>query len=151
MTHTELCQVGARWLLNNKNYHYRCNYVVVEFVALCEESPDILGFKGGSQTLLVETKMSRSDFFADRKKRHRNDGSGVGEFRYYLCPEGLINEEELPSGWGLLYCYPDGKIKPVKESSQFKDRDMINETTIMYSIIRRLAGKRQVFNWKEKP
>jgi len=145
MTHTELCKVAAKWLLNYKSDHFRCQYVVVEFDTLCEERPDVLGYQGGSQTLLIEVKMSRSDFFADRKKRHRK-GLGIGSQRYYLCPEGLIYPDELTNGWGLLY-FSDGKIQIEKQSEHFPNRDMDNEMLIMYSIIRR-TNKKQVFDFK---
>lgn len=75
---------------------------------LAGESPDAIGFRvserhyGGGATV-VECKVSRSDFLADAKKVHRTDGFGMGRFRYYLCPEGLIAQSELPSGWGLLH------------------------------------------------
>ena len=145
--HTELCKIAAKWLLNHKSDHFRCQYTVVEFMTLCEETPDVLGYQGGSQTLLIEVKMSRSDFRADRKKRHRR-GNGIGSQRYYLCPEGLIYPNELPKGWGLLY-YSDGKIQVEKQSEYFPIRDMDNEMIIMYSIIRR-TNKKQVFNFQDQ-
>jgi len=148
MTHAELCKVGARWLLNYKGYQFRCNYVVTEFVSFCHETPDVFGFKGGSQTILLEVKVSRSDFLADKKKRHRSEGMGVGQFRYYLCPFDLIRLSELPKGWGLLFCDNNGKIEVVKMSESFHSRDFIDELSINYSIMRRLAKKRQVFDFK---
>lgn len=30
------------------------------------------------------------------------DKNRVGNYRYYLCPTGVIKEEELPENWGLL-------------------------------------------------
>lgn len=59
---------------------------------------------------LIETKISRSDFLADAKKPFRlNPDDGVGEYRYYACPTGLIKPEELPEKWGLIYVDPDKK------------------------------------------
>lgn len=55
-----------------------------------------------SASFMVETKVTRSDFLADAKKPHRNS-DGVGMYRYYACPEGLIKPEELPEKWGLIY------------------------------------------------
>ncbi len=26
----------------------------------------------------------------------------LGNYRYYLCPEGVIDESEIPDKWGLL-------------------------------------------------
>lgn len=53
---------------------------------------------------VVESKVSRADFLADAKKSFRkNPEEGVGNYRYYACPEGLIKPEELPPKWGLIY------------------------------------------------
>lgn len=66
------------------------------------ERVDAILFTSGS-SFLIETKISRSDFLADKKKPFRNDPSlGVGTYRYYACPEGLIKIDELPEKWGLI-------------------------------------------------
>lgn len=54
-------------------------------------------------SFMIETKISRSDFLIDFKKPHRQEGCGVGNYRYYACPNGLIKPEELPPKWGLIY------------------------------------------------
>lgn len=54
-------------------------------------------------SFVIETKISRSDFKADAKKIFRVDGKGVGTYRYYACPEGLIKPDELPAKWGLIW------------------------------------------------
>lgn len=68
------------------------------------EIPDAIGFRpvdplGGST--VVEVKVTRADFLADRTKPHRMAG-GMGRWRYYLTPAGLVTTVELPPGWGLL-------------------------------------------------
>ena len=53
--------------------------------------------------MLVECKISRSDFLIDREKPfRRKNGSGMGCERFYLTPAKLVRPEELPAGWGLL-------------------------------------------------
>lgn len=100
MTHGELCLLGERFLHRNGfkvSFHDR-------FVASVRsgEQPDALGFRNGASCLL-EAKCSRSDFLADKKKKFRVDPSmGMGDWRFFICPAGLISEDELPSGWGLL-------------------------------------------------
>lgn len=144
--HKSLCEVGAKWLLNVKSWKFRCNYVITEFVSMCSEQPDVLGYKGGAKTILIEVKTSRSDFLADKNKDHRKKG-GLGLFKYYLCPSGLITIDELPANWGLLYANDTMKIDVIKESELFDNRDYVSEMEVMYSIIRRLSGKRQVFDF----
>lgn len=64
----------------------------------------------GYGSFLVEAKMSISDFRADAKKEFRqNPESGVGKYRYYACPEGLLKPEDLPEKWGLIYVNEKGK------------------------------------------
>jgi hypothetical protein len=65
--------------------------------------PDAIGWKKACHSVLVESKISRGDFLADRGKpfRQKPEG-GVGCERYYLAPRGLIRVDELPAGWGLL-------------------------------------------------
>lgn len=67
------------------------------------ERCDAILFKSGA-SFMIETKISRSDFLADKKKSFRNNpNEGVGNYRYYACPDGLIKPEELPKKWGLIY------------------------------------------------
>jgi hypothetical protein len=47
------------------------------------------------------------DFKADARKQARNeDGFGLGDFRYFMVPAGLVKPEELPARWGLLEVSP---------------------------------------------
>lgn len=75
----------------------------------CPERCDALLFCSGS-SYMIETKISRSDFLADFKKPHRQEGGMIGNYRYYACPEGLIKPEEIPEKWGLIYV-PEKKNK----------------------------------------
>lgn len=81
--------------------------------AQSREIIDAIGFRDLC-SILIESKVSRSDFLADRKKPERQKGAkGLGTYRFYICPVGMIDPQEvLPLGWGLLYS--DGK-KVVEE------------------------------------
>jgi hypothetical protein len=82
---------------------YRCGVVLSEQACVSGEMPDAIGWKKACHSVLVESKVSRGDFLADRGKPFRlKPESGVGCERYYLAPRGLIRLEELPAGWGLL-------------------------------------------------
>lgn len=72
--------------------------------AQSREIIDAIGFRDLC-SILIESKVSRSDFLADRKKPERQKGAkGLGTYRFYICPVGLIDPQEvLPLGWGLLY------------------------------------------------
>jgi hypothetical protein len=82
---------------------YRCGVVLSEQACVSGEMPDAIGWKKACHSVLVECKVSRADFLADREKPFRQKPeAGVGCERYYLAPKGLIRLEELRSGWGLL-------------------------------------------------
>ena len=98
MTHAKLVSMAVRWLRR-----YRCGVVLSEQACVSGEMPDAIGWKKACHSVLVESKVSRADFLADRDKSFRQKPEmGVGCERYYLAPRGLIRAEELPAGWGLL-------------------------------------------------
>ena len=65
--------------------------------------PDAIGWKRACHSVVVECKVSRADYLADREKPFRQESHlGMGCERFYLAPAGMIRPEELPAGWGLL-------------------------------------------------
>jgi hypothetical protein len=98
MTHAKLVSMAVRWLRR-----YRCGVVLSEQACVSGEMPDAIGWKKACHSVLVESKVSRADFLADRGKPFRQKPeTGVGCERYYLAARGLIRVDELPPGWGLL-------------------------------------------------
>jgi len=82
---------------------YRCGVVLSEQACASGEMPDAIGWKRACRSVLVECKVSRADFLADRAKPWRQQPeTGVGSERYYLAPRGVIGVDELPNRWGLL-------------------------------------------------
>jgi hypothetical protein len=98
VTHSKLVSLATQWLRR-----YGCGVVLSEQACVNGEMPDAIGWKKACHSVLVESKVSRADFLADRGKPFRvNPETGVGCERYYLAPQGLIGADELPVGWGLL-------------------------------------------------
>lgn len=98
MTHAQLVGKAVQWLRS-----YRCGVVLSEQACASGEMPDAIGWKRACHSVLVECKISRADFLADREKPFRQKSHlGMGCERYYLVPAGLLRLEELPDGWGLL-------------------------------------------------
>ena len=147
MTHRELCIKAAKYLRNKgiQPFH-KCVYAVCELERV-GESPDAFGF-GGSTSQMIEVKISRSDFLSDKKKYWRKfPYYGLGRFRSYMCPEGLIKETELPEKWGLLYISEKGKIIKIKEP-ELQECNHMAELQLAASILRREGIKPQVFSYK---
>lgn len=118
-THKQLTEIAVKWL---KRSHSQkgpgCHVAVSECRSgWSDEIPDAIGFRAAGKndgSVIVEVKISRSDFLADAKKPHRNGSViGLGNWRYYLCPEGVIRPDEIPTNWGLLYVNNRGHIKAV--------------------------------------
>lgn len=138
--HDELCIRAAQFLKNNG-----FNVAFDDRFAPTSEQPDAFGISGAS-TCLIEVKVSRSDFLADAKKWFRQDpAKGMGDWRFYLCPKGLIGIDELPHGWGLLYA-TDKQIRKIHgwPHNGYFDYNKpfvgnhASERSYMYSALRRM-------------
>lgn len=149
LTHKKLCNLGASWLKNRAPQKYPV--VFVEMKTLGIEIPDVIGFNSESSAI-IEAKTSRSDFKKDAEKFVRKHPQyGVGNYRYYICKEGLIKKNEIPKKWGLLYVGKYNVVKVIKspirgniDSVNNKNRfdvDKSRERQIMYSALRRVFNK----------
>ncbi|OCY53720.1 adenylosuccinate synthase [Acinetobacter pittii] len=119
LTHRQLCEIGARFLKRPESANgHGCHFTIIE-PSCYGENPDVFGVRHGIHshgigTFLLEAKISRADFLADRSKPHRlNPELGMGKYRYYICPTGLIKTEELPKKWGLIYVSEKGICKVI--------------------------------------
>jgi hypothetical protein len=113
MTHAQLVERAVRWLRS-----YRCGVVLSEQACVSGEMPDAIGWKRANHSVLVECKLTRADFLADRGKPFRQKPEeGVGSERFYLTPSALVRLEELPPGWGLLE-FRRGRVEVVEHSAK---------------------------------
>ena len=135
MTHAQLVERAVRWLRA-----YRCGVVLSEQACASGEVPDAIGWKRACHSVVVECKVSRADFLADREKPSRKRPEiAVGCERYYLAPRGLIRVEELPPGWGLLECQ-NRKVEMVRRSALDlrKARGFRYEMNLLLASLRRV-------------
>ena len=143
MTHASLVALGVRWLSRQSST------VFYEFAASAKENPDIIGWSSGFSTL-IECKATRSDFLGDSKKTvRRNPRTGMGQRRYYLCPAGMIELEDLPKKWGLLWA-EKGRVIVKKEARGHPERCLIAELRFLNSMLRRAQiriGSRPLSEW----
>lgn len=148
MTHSELVKIAERWLVSSRG----CGAVLTELVTLYPEIPDAIGFRDGTSTL-IECKASRADFLADAKKVfRRNTWMGMGTFRFYLCPAGIITPEDLPPKWGLIWVNEKGKARMQvgpkgncwsdrHQEFFFEEKNVQAEQAILVSAVRRYQGR----------
>jgi hypothetical protein len=135
MTHAQLVDRAVRWLRS-----YRCGVVLSEQACTSGEMPDAIGWKQACHSVLVECKVTRADFLADREKPFRQKPErGVGSERFYLTPPALIKLEELPAGWGLLECRR-GHIEMLRPSTKNLRTDVgfRYEMNLLLSSLRRV-------------
>lgn len=149
--HHELVAPGAKWL---KRQGF--SVVATELVTGgTREQADAIGFRSNCSAL-IEAKASRSDFLADARKPHLMAG-GLGVYRFYLCPPGVIEIADLPARWGLLHVVsgkvvevlrPRGNMWPPNGSSNSEwarfqhESDGEAERAVLYSIARRRSFSR---------
>ena len=97
MTHPQLVEKAVRWLRR-----YRCGVVLSEQACVSGEMPDAIGWKRACHSVLVECKVTRSDFLADRGKPFRlKPEQGVGCERFYLAPAGTRAPRRTSSRLGI--------------------------------------------------
>lgn len=136
MTHAHLVKLAETWLRTR-----RCRIVLSEQTAESGEVPDVIGWKADCHSIVVECKVSRADFFADRKKLVRlKPELGMGCERYYLAPQRMIGREELPAGWGLL----EVRDREVSLASKSSPRTQRSTVGLMAEMELLLASLRRV-------
>ena len=133
LTHKQACRRMAGWLKMTKNH----KVVITELSTAAGETPDVLSFHNGCSTTLIEVKVSRSDFLADKHKTFRRDTErGMGMYRYFAAPKGMLKADEMPEGWGL-YEFDDRFVTEIKKSERHTpNRD--SEIIVLVSVMRRL-------------
>lgn len=138
MTHSDLVELAVHWLRAS----YRCGIILSEQACCTGEVPDVIGWKARCRSVLVECKISRADFLADRGKPWRLDVQGaLGCERFYLAPAGLIATAELPPGWGLLEVRGrkvEIAVACSKRKSLRTPEGLLNEMNLLLASLRRV-------------
>ena len=145
-THAELVERAGRWLRYsahtevNKAFEprvSRCGVVLLEPRGVIER-PDAIGwYNSGRCSILIECKATREDFLADKTKRVRmaREESGMGRFRFYMAPAGIIKAVDVcESMWGLLVCV--GRSVECEKLSEPFNFHMVNEMALLWSAVR---------------
>ncbi|ENG7912661.1 hypothetical protein R4575_18055 [Acinetobacter baumannii] len=151
-THHDLVQIASKWA------ERVLKFPIVASELRCggsREIPDVIAFRADS-SLIIECKTSINDFRKDFVKPERNGQRvGVGNYRIYCAPIGVIPIDKVPQSWGLIEVGNKGKVqltrfkqgnlyhsnKSLEEYRNsdcfFHQSDLEIERAFLYSILRR--------------
>ncbi|ATC37747.1 MULTISPECIES: hypothetical protein [Elizabethkingia] len=140
-SHKDLVEIGYRWVIK------KCGFAFKELTCINNEIADVIGFNSNG-TFVLEAKTSKADFLKDKKKSFRKDPSiGMGDWRFFIVPKGLIKVTELPEMWGLIEVNEKGKaintFNPFGRGNFYgmwrrNSKNKEAEMNLMYSALRRL-------------
>ena len=144
LQHSTLVAMGVRWLSR------QCSVVLYEFATAADENPDVIGWAPETGSVLIECKLTRSDFLRDATKAvRRNPRAGMGQRRYYLSPPDVIQRKDLPPKWGLLWA-TKGQVMVEREARGHPERNLGAEVRFLSSMLRRAQiriGARPLSEW----
>lgn len=154
-SHQDLCRPAVNWLKRAPGRTGpACQVAFSEAKGGWNgEIPDAIGFRTAAEdegSVVVEVKVSRADYLADRAKAHRlNSGLGMGLYRYYMAPEGIISVQELPPSWGLVEVSPKGvlrvlashvTVKRAEQAAWRHERAIDREWLLLASMLSRVGN-----------
>lgn len=132
--HEDLVAIAARWL------RVRGHDVVLSDVRsrATSEQPDVIGWRSSGTSTLIECKASRQDFALDRRKWcRRSPAAGMGQFRYYCVPAGLLHKAALPRSWGLLEVEDETRLVMRTRATKIGVRNERGERALLVGAMRR--------------
>ncbi|BBI90438.1 hypothetical protein HYO65_gp046 [Tenacibaculum phage PTm1] len=78
---------------------------------------------------------------------------GMGDFRFFIAPKGMIKVDELPNNWGLIEVSENGKSRikhnpfgkgNIYSSWKRNEKNIIAERQMLYSALRRLQIRNRI-------
>lgn len=105
------------------------------------ETPDAIGWHSRC-SVVVECKISRNDFLADKKKPFRVEPKkGMGTFRFYLVPKGLLKVADVSgTEWGILEydCTKKRRVGVLVPGKKFEAKSIKAESQLLYLALQRV-------------
>lgn len=138
MTETEIIKILAR-SIDDREYPFQ---IPNAFMYAWESDYWVLSARG--QTKEFEIKCSFADFKKDAKKDKHKECTGANFF-YYVCPDGVIPIDEVPSKYGLMYVYDERYAAIVKRPRKLHDNKFENWRLLAVKMYYRWHNL-----WKEK-
>lgn len=140
--HARLCTLAEKFLRGRG-----CHLVYSGF-AIVSEIPDAMGWSGSwknAGSIVVECKVSRQDWLRDKRKTCvlepgiRCGRGRMGEYRYFLCPAGLLTAEDVEQHYpdhGLIVPFGRG-CKIVRLAPYRLDANKIAEAYVLSKLLSR--------------
>ncbi len=134
ITHESLRKRAVQWLTKTKH----CSVVLSEMVTGAWEIPDAIGWYLGT-SIVVECKVSRSDFHANKNKPTIR--AGMGNQRFFMVPAGLLNESDVEgTDYGLLSVTESGMVRVLRDAPR-RDGNQTSEIKMLVSALRRIKQR----------
>lgn len=134
-THDALVERSAAWLRSTK----KCIRTIIASARYDEEHPDAIGWTRAGESVVVESKVCRADFYKDKYKPWRFHSRGMGMWKFYLFAPDLLTPTDFAyyrsghfwcMGCGLLV--PKGnRLVEVVTSHPRQDRDWAAEIRLL--------------------
>ena len=113
---------------------------------------DLIEITRTYQVIEYEIKVSKSDFRADFKKEEKHNLLSVGyditlmpNYFYYICPEGIIPEKDVPEYAGLIYVIQNKFNSLQRKLKYVKKAPILHNEKVTYEQWRKMALQ---LSWK---
>jgi hypothetical protein len=154
-THGALVRKAASWLRGRPG---NCRIVLNDVrVTAIQEQPDVIGWRGNGDSVLIECKATKADLRVDRHKPWRRDPSiGMGRLRWLFISEEAfrgtgrnVGYDSIGADWGIAYWSGKGAPRVVRRPGM-RARTEVNldaeRVLIVQALIRATEGwGRQMF------
>jgi len=123
--------------IHNTLKNFRRHKAYAENVFIYSHESDVFMVDQSDRVTEYEVKASRSDYHADflKTEKHKkfislHDVTDIPNEFYYVCPEGMIKEDQIPEYAGLIYVKVNGLQKQliqVKKAEPLHNQTMASE------------------------
>ena len=105
-------------------------------------SPFLL--KKALETAEEKGKKARFEFIRGEPEIELIEREHLGNYRYFVCPDGVIPTDKLPEGWDLYY-FKGGKFYLKKKSAYFRSNLKSEYRLVLHAFIRFASGNNRGF------
>lgn len=148
-------------LLNHISSRQDFNILTTNLNWILPFEADVFHINSKNEIIEYEIKSSRGDFLKDKKKKKITRFGTVGKYNflfgidvfkikelqekrpnrfYYVCPSGLINKNEVPKGFGLIWVMTNGQCSIEKRAVKLHV-DKVDNSKLILEVARNFCIK----------